>query len=119
MTRISKFTTALQALGWSALAVVGPFFACMVLVQVAVRCEHCRAVWRSNWPILPGAVPAVYLGFRYGGWQFYVILGVISLALITGVFLMSYRSRYRRRIWAATTAVFSLLAVLTHFWIAA
>ena len=105
--------------GLSVLAVESPFLVGMVLVQVLVRCEHCRGVWWTSWPILPGAFPSYVLGARYGGPQFFVILGLVTLGFITGVLFLSYRSRHWRMILAASGLAFSLLAALTHVLIAA
>lgn len=108
-----------RVFGLSALAVESPFLVGMVLVQVLVRCEHCRGVWWTSWPILPGAVPSYVLGARYGGPQLYVLLALISLGFLAAVFFLSYRNRYWRLILAASGGLFTLLAALTHALIAA
>jgi hypothetical protein len=106
-------------IGLSVLAVELPFLLGMVLVQVLVRCEHCRGFWRSDWPILPGLFPSYILGARYGGTQFLIFLGLVTLAFMTVVFLLSFRNSYWRFMLAASVLIFSLLAVLTHALIAA
>ena len=106
-------------IGLSILAVELPFLLGMVLVQVLVQCEHCRGVWGSFWPLLPGLVPSYILGARYGGAQFFMILGLVTLAFMTVVFFLSFRSSYWRFMLAASGLIFSLLAVLAHALIAA
>jgi hypothetical protein len=106
-------------IGLSVLAVELPFFLGMVLVQLLVRCEHCRAVWRTFWAILSGAFPSYVFGARYGGAQFFVTLGLVTFGFMAAVFFLSFRSRYWRLVLAASGLVSSLLAVLTHALIAA
>jgi hypothetical protein len=106
-------------IGLSVLAVELPFLLSMVLVQVLVQCAHCRGVWRTFWPILPGFVPSYILGARYGGAQFYIIVCLVTVGFMTGVFFLSFRSRYWRFMLAASGLIFSLLAALAHALIAA
>ena len=106
-------------IGLSILAVEMPFLAGMVLVQVVVRCEHCRGVWWMFWPVLSGAIPSYALGARFGGWQFPFTLGLVTLGFMAAVFLLSHRNRYWRLMLAVSGLIFSLLAVWTHALIAA
>lgn len=106
-------------IGLSVLAAELPFFLGMLLVQVAVRCEHCQGVWRSYWPILSGAIPSYILGARFGGPQFPVVLGLVTFGFVVAVFFLSFRSKYWRLMLAASALFFSLLAALTHALIAA
>jgi hypothetical protein len=97
-------------IGLSVLAVELPFLVGMVLVQVLVRCEHCRGVWRTFWPVLSGAIPSYLLGVRFGGSQFPVTLGLVTFGFMAAVFFLSYRSRYWRLLLAVSGLIFSLLA---------
>lgn len=106
-------------IGLSVLAVELPFLVAMVSAQVLVQCEHCRGVWRTFWPILPGAVPSNVLGVRFGGPQFPIMLGLVMLGFMAAVFFLSYRSSYWRLILVVSGLFFCLLAALTHGLIAA
>lgn len=106
-------------IGWSVLAVELPFLLGMGLVQVLVRCAHCRGVWLTFWPVLPGAIPSYIFGARFGGWRFPVALGLITLGFVVGVFLLSYQSRFWRFILVVSGLLFCLLAAVTHALIAA
>src|SRR5689334_20313965 len=109
----------LPMIGLSVLAVELPFFIGMVTVQMLVRCEDCRAIWRTFWPILSGAFPAYFCGFRGNGWQFGVVLGLVTFAFMAGVFFLSFRSKYWRDTLTVSGLISSLLAALTHALIAA
>ena len=106
-------------IGLSVLAVELPFLLGMVLVQVLVQCAHCRGVWRTFWPILPGFFPSYIFGARYGAPQFFIILALVTFGFMSVVFVLSFRSRYWRLILAASGLIFSFLAVLAHALIAA
>lgn len=106
-------------IGLSILTVELPFLVGMVLVQMLVRCDHCRGVWRTFWPILPGTIPSFLLGARFGRWQFPTALGLVTIGFVAAVFLLSFRSRHWRLILAASGLILSLLAALTHALIAA
>ena len=106
-------------IGLSVLTVELPFLLSMALVQVLVQCAHCRGVWRTFWPVLPGLFPSYILGARYGGPQFFAILGLVTFGFMAVVFALSFRSRYWHFILAASGLTFSLLAVLAHALIAA
>jgi hypothetical protein len=115
----SAIPKTLPMLGLSVLTVELPFFVGMILVQMLVPCEHCRAVWREFWPVLFGAFPSFICRFRASGSQFGVVLGLVTLVFIAGVFLLSFRSRYWRYVLAASGLISTLLAALAHALIAA
>jgi hypothetical protein len=105
-----------RAIGRSVLAIELPFLTAMLLVQVFVRCPDCRATWREYWPIMAGFAPSYLWGFRPGGWQFVATIGLVTGALVAGVFLLNRRWKHAL---ALGGIVATLLAILSHAIIAA
>ena len=109
----------LPLIGLSVAAVEAPFLVGMIFVQMLVHCAHCRGVWWTLWPVLPGAIPSVLLGLRVNGWRLDIVFGSVTLLFVAGVFFATFRSRYWRFTLAASALGFSVLAALTHALVAA
>ena len=115
--------TAKAMIGLATLAVQLPFFIGFILVQLFVACPHCRGVWRSYWPILPGMVPTSLLGLsRVLGtsqWGFWLGSSGFTLVFIIVLFALSRWSTYWGYVLGIGFLLSCLLARLAHAVIAA
>ena len=104
----------------AALVVQLPFFVAFLLEYMFVACEHCRSIWLTHWPMLPGLVPAYFLRLSgLGEWAFWIFSSGITLSLIMLPFVLGRQSNHWRYFLGAAFLLSCILAALSHGLLAA
>jgi hypothetical protein len=117
---VPKIPTNKAMIALAALVVELPFLIGFLLVHLMVACPHCRGVWGTRWPMLPGIIPCFLLRLpAFSEWVMWIAATGFTLAFIAVLFTLSHRSTYWRFVVGAGFLLSCLLAGLTHAMIAA